>query len=149
MAVLHRASISASCRDHYAPGQLEAWIRLITPDAYDSALREKELFVAEGGERLLGLGMLDLEGAEVCALYVDPRGQGRGVGCGLLDAMEALASQRGLRELRLKATLNACAFYARLGYREQGEESHVLPCGTSLPCVLMVKALAAPRSGLD
>jgi GNAT superfamily N-acetyltransferase len=79
------------------------------------------MFVGEEGGRLSAV--LGLEAAEVYTFFVAPDRQGRGVGRTLLRFAEELARKRGIRELRVSASLTAVGFYERLGYRRVGAEN--------------------------
>ena len=57
------------------------------------------------------------------------------------NQIEAVARHRGARSLRLKATLNAEAFYANRGYEAPGRDSHRLTADVALECIPMTKPL--------
>ena len=139
IARLHAASIAGLCAGHYSPAQIKAWVGVIQPAIYESALREKVFLLAEDASGLLGLGMADLNTGEINAVYVLPSATGRGVGSLLMGALEEAAREKGLSKLTLHATLNAEGFYQRLGYQPQGKARHKLSDGTSLACIRMVK----------
>lgn len=48
--------------------------------------------------------------------------RGRGAGAAVLAELEAIARERGLREIVLHAQLSAKGFYDRTGYRAEGDE---------------------------
>lgn len=83
------------------------------------------LFLARDGEgRALGMGALkvhDENMGEVKRMYTRPQARGKGVGWKLLQQVEALAAQKGLKELKLE-TGEAPGFeeawkvYERSGY---------------------------------
>jgi ribosomal protein S18 acetylase RimI-like enzyme len=84
------------------------------------------VLVAEEAGSLLGwvhaqefLSLAAEPAALVTGLVVDPTGRRRGVGRGLLAAVEAWARARGLGSVRLRARVTrreAHAFYRRLGF---------------------------------
>jgi GNAT superfamily N-acetyltransferase len=80
---------------------------------------------------------------QVRFMAVAPAWQGRGVGQQLLHHLEAVAWQRGYRQLVLHARETAVPFYTRLGYTVQAP-SHTL-FGT-VAHFLMRKELAAPAT---
>ena len=47
--------------------------------------------------------------------------QRQGVGRALLEGVEGILAEHGVRQLMLHARLSAVGFYQRLGYQEQGE----------------------------
>jgi putative acetyltransferase len=70
----------------------------------------------------------------------------RGIGHRLLQTVEAVACERSLARLHLRATLNAVTFYEAQGYILDGAGSVLLGDGTRLPCVNMYKDLVtSPR----
>jgi len=144
IAVMHVASISQLCVDHYTAEQLTTWTAGLRArvDAYAALLTSRAMFVARRADSapLLGFGVIDAERGFIHATYVGPDVARRGVGRCLMAAMEELARARGCEELQLHATLNAVPFYERLGYRHLGAANNRLPNGSELPCALMCKA---------
>lgn len=139
---VHVASIKNLCNTHYSREQLGSWTSALTPSAYDHALREKVFLVAEDpGKGLLGLGMLDIENAQISAIYIHPDAAGRGIGTLLLRELESIAHESTIDELTVHATLNAQGFYTRLGYVERFMTTHTLPDGSKLECIQMTKEL--------
>ena len=61
-----------------------------------------------------------------------------GIGSGLMAHAHEVARTMGVREIALHAQLSAKAFYARLGYREEGEEFEE----AGIPHVTMRKTIA-------
>ena len=140
ICTLHKASIRQLCSTAYAPEQIAAWTEPLTPDRYPPAMQQLEFFVAEE-DRVLGFFILDLEGAELNAIYLHPDAAGRGVGRRLVEFAEDLARERSLTELKLKSTLNAVGFYEACGFRRVRESIHTHPAGVELLCVEMTKTL--------
>jgi GNAT superfamily N-acetyltransferase len=140
---LHRASILELCTDHYTTDQLAEWTAVLRPDMYLALLSTHEVFVAEDMGSVLGFGVFDASAAFINATYVSPAAVRRGVGRGLMAAMEGSARHAGATQVRLNATLNAVPFYARLGYSQHGASVNRLPTGAELPCVAMQKDLTA------
>lgn len=139
---VHVASIKQSCRNHYTKEQLDAWVSVLSPSVYDHALKKKEFFVAEDSEHsLLGLGMLDLDNAELSAIYIHPGAAGRGIGTRMLQKLELVAQQADIKKLTVYSTINANGFYQQFGYQEQGPAQHNLPNGFKLECIHMTKVL--------
>ena len=141
IAEVHAASIKSVCSSHYDSSQIESWVNVIKPDVYDQALNEKYFILAVEGRAVTGLGIMDIQGGEISAVYAAPGSIGQGVGTLLLENMEMKAAEKGVRRLTANATLNAQSFYQRKGYRVVGEERHRLPDGTELPCIRMVKTI--------
>ncbi|SRR5579883_1136258 len=115
-----------------------------------AAGRQRSLFVAEDGERWLGLsgGVID-EGTppgevELVSMWVDPAARGLGLGRRLVEAVAEWAREGGATRLRLWVTEGnapAIALYARCGFVMTGE---TLPHGwhPTLRELLMTRPLA-------
>ncbi|MCB9749431.1 MAG: GNAT family N-acetyltransferase [Myxococcales bacterium] len=141
IAAVHVASIRGLASVSYTPAQIDAWTQGKTPDRYRQALAGGEvMFAAARGREIVGFSAW--QGDEVRAVYVAPAWARRGVGRQLLAAVERDALARGVRALRLSASLNAAPFYAARGYVERRRCSHALRSGDVLECVEMHKRLA-------
>ena len=143
LSSLHIASIKKLCCNHYTREQLNDWTSVLTPSVYDQALKEKIFLVAYNSEQdLLGLGILDIENAEVNALYIHPDDAGKRIGAKLLDELEMIARNSKIFKITVHSTLNAKSFYMNHGYIDQELTFHSLPNGSKLECVRMIKDLA-------
>jgi putative acetyltransferase len=139
---LHISSIKRLCSNHYTHKQLKAWTSLLTPSIYDQALREKVFLVAHDSiQELMGLGILDIQNAEISAIYIHPDSVGNGVGTKLLSKLEEIARYNNVDKIAVHSTLNAKSFYQRHGYLEHGLTFHRLSNGEKLDCVRMIKNL--------
>ncbi len=137
---LHRAAVLRLEGDTYSKEQVEVWAGALAPERYLVGMRDFEFFVAEEG-RVLGFLILNLEGAELNAVYVHPDAAGRGIGRRLCETAESLARERGLTELKVKSTVNAVGFYEALRFCRVRDMVHRSPAGIDLPCVQMKKCL--------
>lgn len=139
---LHVASIKKLCCNHYTIEELNTWTNVLTPSVYDQALKEKVFLVAYDSQQdLLGLGILDIENAEVSAIYINPDAAGKGIGTRLLYELEKTARNSKIYRITVHSTLNAKSFYTNHGYIDQGLTFHSLPNGSKLKCVRMIKDL--------
>ncbi len=95
-----------------------------------AAGQQRSLFVAEDGDRWLGLagGVIDDETPpgefELVSMWVDPAARGSGLGRRLVDAVAEWARAGGATRLRLWVTEGnapAIALYARCGFSMTGE----------------------------
>ena len=139
---LHISSIERMCVKHYTNEQLNAWTSVLTPSVYDQALKEKVFLVAhDSSQELMGLGILDIQNAEISAIYIHPDAVGNGVGTKLLSKLEEIARNNNVRKIAVHSTLNAKGFYQGHGYLEHGLTFHRLSNGEKLECVRMFKNL--------
>ena len=137
---VHIQAIRQTAKSHYDAAQIEAWAGRLTPEGY--APNPDVFFVAEAEGNVVGFAELNLERGEIEAVFVAPDCGRRGVGRRLLQTLEDLAAQRGLTHLTLDASLNAVAFYERMGYRQK--EPTVQRYGkdaVEVPGMLMTKRL--------
>lgn len=137
---VHAAAVKGIRTDRYTPEEIQAWATPKKPESYEESIRTKEFFVAEDGA-IVGFGVLNQETAEVEAVYVAPDAGRRGIGLEILRKLEERASVRGLRQLRLNASLNAVQFYEQAGYVGHEPSRYRLLTGVEIACVPMVKVL--------
>lgn len=138
----HVASIRGLAAQAYSGEQIAAWSVGRVPEDYVKAMTcgGETMFVATS--RAGGVvGFAALADDEVRAVYVHPDHARNGVGRLLLRALESLAQDRGLAELRLTSSLNAVAFYRSQGYEEVGRTTFELRGGIGLRCAAMSKTL--------
>jgi putative acetyltransferase len=143
----HREAVRALEPGAYTREQLAAWDHERDPDEYPIADECKALVVADRDGTVAGFGQMDLETAEVEAVYVHGDHTGEGVGSALLSHLEGRAAGRGHRAVTLLASKNARGFYERAGYRATGRETVEQPDGVEMECVRMCKELANGGAG--
>ncbi len=136
---VHVAAIGA-VDGPYDDEQVLAWASYPTPDRYPVEDAGSPLFVAETDE-VVGFAELDPTEAAVDKVYVHPDHAGRGVGRTLLKRVESAATERGLEELSVVASLNAVPFYEAVGYERVGETTKTIAGDVDFPCVLLERAL--------
>ena len=138
---VHAAAVRGISTALYTPEEIQAWAVPKKPESYEESIRSKEFFVAEDDGNIVGFGVLNQESAEVEAVYVNPEAARRGIGLEILSKLEERASVRGLRQLRLNASLNAVPFYERAGYVAREPSKYRLLTGVEIACVPMTKAM--------
>ncbi len=148
---VHVSAVGVTCASHYAPFEIAGWIGTRTNDNYAPPFATCDIFVAidqsasDGtdarGGQVIGFSQLNPSMYEVEAVYVDPNHGRRGIGAMLLRHVEEAARSRGLRELRLAASLNAVDFYRACGFTAHAEAKYRLNSGISIRCVPMTKTL--------
>jgi len=135
------AAIRQLCASHYPPSEIEAWAGPLQPDWYRNVIGERELFVAVEGDTIIGFGQLNLDTADIDAIYVHPSASRQGVGTALLRRLEDIARQHGLGSLRVAASLNSVPFYDAMGFHRKRETKFQLLPGVEIASVVMEKAL--------
>ena len=146
MLGLHHATVHEAAAAHYPASVLADWAppadarRL---DVFCEAIAggAETFLVAEDAAGIVGFGSLVTATWEVRAVYVHPRAGRRGVGAGILAALEDVARAGCAGHLELDASLNAEAFYRARGYRAVERRTCRLATGRAMPCVRMVKRL--------
>jgi GNAT superfamily N-acetyltransferase len=113
---LHTVSVRTLCSAHYAADVIEGWLVNRAPADYLRPIERGDLFVAERDGRVVGFG--EAAPGRVIAVYVDPAAVRQGVGRAILRHAIGKARGDGHGPVRLEATLNARAFYAREGFHE-------------------------------
>jgi GNAT superfamily N-acetyltransferase len=81
----------------------------------------------------------ETEPARVRAMFVRSDWTRRGLGTRILGARETAARAEGYRTLALMATLPGEPLYSRYGFRPVDRVEIVMPDGSKLPCVSMIK----------
>ncbi|WP_053761176.1 MULTISPECIES: GNAT family N-acetyltransferase [Streptomyces] len=92
-------------------------------------------------------GEVRTDDAELYALYVDPRHQGRGIGRALLDESVRRCTAAGRRRVFLwvlEENAPARRFYARGGFHADGAAEPFEVAGVEVPEVRYVKELGSP-----
>ena len=143
---LRTRAVRETCISHYDAATVEVWAASPMPDSYARMIAAGGAVLIEEHGELLGYGIVDLNKAEVEAMFVDPAQGGRGLGARLMREVDAIARQRGLSELTVHSSLNAAAFYQAVGFQEIERASYPHPCGVSLDCVRMRKTLSPVRA---
>ncbi len=94
----------------------------ITEDSYVPYVRDGSAWVAELDAKIAGFAALDVAGAGIWALFVDPAAQGCGIGKALHERMLQAAAALGLERLSLSTAPGTRAelFYAAAGWTSDG-----------------------------
>lgn len=139
----HRYAVQYTCARKYDENVLRAWLSLLNIESYLHTMADpdKALWIVDYKGHIQGFFQLDLQEAQLDALYVHPFVHNQGLGTALLQRAEYLASKASFGLLKLYASLNSIKFYEINGYDSLGE--CVLPLNTevSVNCLLMRKFL--------
>lgn len=133
-------AIRHQCIGAYTTEQMQAWTKGSAEDGY-SELMEKHFYLGCINDEPVATGMLDLENSEIGAIFVLPGFMQQRIGVRILNHLECVARDLGLKEVNLDATLNAADFYRRCGFVGDEPAIYHSPSGLQLACVPMVKGL--------
>jgi len=109
-------------------------------------LVEEKLHVGAIDGTVACTGSIDLLTGQVDAIFVRPDVMGVGIGARLLDYLETIAIDSGLKRLTLDSTLNAAPFYRKRGFVGDQIRTYQSPRGILLPCIPMAKDIHCHRS---
>ncbi|WP_223487072.1 GNAT family N-acetyltransferase [Pseudomonas sp. A-RE-19] len=133
-------AIRHQCIGAYTMEQMLVWTAGAARDGY-SDLMDKHFYLGCIQGEPVATGMLDLENCEIGAIFVLPSFMQQGIGLRILNHLEYLSRELGLKEVKLDATLNAADFYRRCGFVGDERAIYHSPSGLQLACVPMVKGL--------
>ncbi len=138
----HLYSVRYTCARSYTDTILSAWTALLSPESYLSTLNDpnKRLYVIEYKGHIQGFFQLDLDEAQLDALYVHPFVHNQGLGTALLQRAEQLAHDAGLSFIKLYGSLNSIAFYQLNEYDSLGPAVLTLNPKVTVDCELMRKS---------
>lgn len=129
---------------HYTAEQVDAWAggNSYRPEMYTESIDDNSVWVAECDGIVVGFTLLNKKESELRGLYVHPDFMGNGIGRLLFERLQQEAHDLGIVRLHVKASLNAAAFYERMGFVLDEIAVHNFRCGVEMPCKLMHKDLA-------
>jgi len=117
------ASIRELCiADHHADEQVIArWLDNKTPETLRSWIQSSEstIYVAEIDDNIAGVG--GVSGSEVALNYVSPYYRNAGVSTAILNELEKVLLDFGIRNAQLTSTGTAHNFYRRAGWLDSGK----------------------------
>jgi putative acetyltransferase len=146
LAVHHAAVRSIAAKD-YPPAVIEAWAPMPLNEGAIERVRanpdNEYRVIAEIGGRVVGIGAVVLQIAELRACYVAPNLGRKGIGLALVKAIERAAREHGAAHLELDSSLTAEPFYQTAGYEAIERSEHILHNGQRMVCVRMRKKLGA------
>jgi N-acetylglutamate synthase-like GNAT family acetyltransferase len=142
---IRNAAILSGCQAYYPVELLKAWTGGEMTEQFVQAVIE-QFYVATLRDEVLGTGAINLDSAQLDAVFVRPDMMGRGVGRQIVAFLEELARQAGLTRLTLDSTLNAASFYRRCGFVGEAVSTYHSPRGIALECIPMEKELVLPRT---
>lgn len=116
-------AIRETASGDYTPAQIAVWLGADRDEgSWDAQRRAVATRVAEVHGRVAGFTDLDADG-HVDMLFVHPDHGGRGVASALLRDVAAAATEAGLAELTVEASLTARPVFERHGFGVVAEQS--------------------------
>ncbi|OOF08596.1 GNAT family N-acetyltransferase, partial [Salinivibrio sp. PR919] len=112
---LRNRAILAKCSAHYTEEQLSLWTQGSVSERFIADVVDT-FYVSEIDGQVIGSGKLNTQTGVVDAIFVEPDYSGRGAAKKMLQFLEHLAKEQGLRLLTLESTLNAAPFYRACGF---------------------------------
>lgn len=137
---LRNRAILAKCSAHYTEEQLSLWTQGSVSERFIADVVDT-FYVSEIDGQVIGSGKLNTQTGVVDAIFVEPNYSGRGAAKKMLQFLEHLAKEQGLRLLTLESTLNAAPFYRACGFVGDKVSAYHSPKGIRLDCVPMEKPL--------
>lgn len=139
----HLYAVQYTCRRSYDEQVLAVWSELLSPDSYIETINSPDyiVWVAEYKGNIQGFFQLNLQEAQLDALYVHPFVHNHGLGTALLQRAEELALQKGIDFIKLYASTNSIGFYKLNGYESLGAAVLPLSRKVAVNCELMRKHL--------
>ncbi|MPX90425.1 GNAT family N-acetyltransferase [Salinivibrio sp. VYel1] len=137
---LRNRAILAKCSAHYTEEQLSLWTQGSVSERFIADVVDT-FYVSEMDGQVIGSGKLNTQTGLVDAIFVEPDYSGRGAAKKMLQFLEHLAKEQGLRLLTLESTLNAAPFYRACGFVGDEASTYHSPKGIRLDCVPMEKQL--------
>lgn len=139
---IHLASIRGLCSSSYSVEVINAWVS--NPDVerfgrqMDAGIR---YVLAMKSGTACGFAALDVADAKITALFVHPAHSGNGIGMRLLRELEKMATDNGIGELQVDASLNARRFYETHGYGGGMPGKYRLSAGLEIDSVRLTEKL--------
>ena len=101
---------------HYSKKAVDYFCRIRTPAGVIKASKNRELFVAVDGDRILGIH--GLRGSQVRTVFVNPKYHMKGVGRALMEYIFNLARKRKLKKLMVHSSPYAVGYYQKMGFKK-------------------------------
>lgn len=98
----------------YPPEAVDFFKRHHSLEKLRQAAAKDTIIVLEIDGKIVGTGTL--EEGYITRVFVNPQFQGQGLGKAIMDALEAKAAERGLKVVKIHASLPSLEFYWSRGY---------------------------------
>jgi GNAT superfamily N-acetyltransferase len=139
---LHSTSFARLAASGYTAEQMQAVERLLRDPSYKQDLRESNLTLALFAGDIVGSAgwCQPAPGtARIRKVFVAPQHAGKGLGRLLMEHVERDIRASGIREIVIRATMNAVPFYERLDYHKVRLDAMTSSDGVLIPVTMMCK----------
>ena len=124
----------------YTAEQCERWAPAVADmPGWKERIRVRNPFIAESDGKILGFAELEDDG-HIDYFYCDHEHQRRGIGSRLYETIEKEARRLGILCLHATVSLNAKAFFLRLGFKVVREQRNII-CDAIAPTFIMEKTM--------
>lgn len=107
---------------HYSADIIASVIENFSPDKIAARFADRLVLVATAEGTIIGTA--SLHGTWVRSVFVRPDRQKRGIGTGLMRAVEERAAAQGIRQISVPSSITAEGFYRGLGFTHLRDELH-------------------------
>jgi putative acetyltransferase len=145
------AAFTRSAKGSYSRDEIDAFATFVRSPHYADILLGNRAYAAWVGSEMVGIAAWSpsetkTPTARILAVFVNPLFAGQGIGSRLGEYLADEAAAAGFRALEASVTLNAEAFFERLGYAELRRAAWALPSGRDLSVSFMRKT--SPRADI-
>ncbi len=116
------AALRESNAQDYSSDIIERVQQSFSPTAILHFMTCRQVYVACFDDHVIATASLDQD--IVRSMFVEPAHQGKGIGHRLMSNLEAVATQSGIKRLRVPSSITAEGFYLSLGFQKLRDEFH-------------------------
>jgi putative acetyltransferase len=141
---MHIASFARLARGEYTADEIAAHEQMFRAPKYLNDLSTNNLVVAVLDDDIVGSAgwcQHDHQTARIRKVFVSAALARSGIGRMMMERIEKTIQETGFRRIVLRASMNAVAFYERVGYQRVEESKMVLGTGVSVSVTMMDKEL--------
>ena len=143
---VHYQAVHVTSKPYYSEEIVKTWANPSHEEKIekiaDAISRDDTLvLVAKEHSNIVAFGIVNFDKNYLGAVYVHPSWGRKNIGSRILSRLEKAARIRGLKELRLEASLNSRKFYLDNGWTFVKDDLFEIRPGTKMACIKMIKSL--------